>query len=73
MSTCSLLLSAHLRIVVMIRMDASTHVPQWGKGPAGGELMPLLLNNVINDVTGVLSQGVLNLAEFHLNKIQVFD
>lgn len=73
MSTCSLLLSAHLRIVVMIRMDASTHVPRWGKGPAGGELMPLLLNKVVNDDTGVLSKGVLNLVEFHLNEIQVSD
>lgn len=35
MSTCSLLLSVHLRIVVMIRMDASTHVRRWGRGSAG--------------------------------------
>lgn len=57
----------------MIQMDASTHVPRWGRGPAGGELMPLLLNKVINDDTGVSSKGVLNLVEFHLNEIQSFD
>lgn len=72
MSTCSLLLLVDLRIVVKIRMDASTHVPCWERGPAGGELMLLLLNQVINDYTGVLSKGVLKV-EFHLNEIQGFD
>lgn len=49
------------------------HMSPGGGGPAGGELMPLLLNKVIIDDTGVLSKGVLNLVEFHLNEIQGFD